>query len=61
MVGECQFSAPRHGQGVVAASAYAQWSPDRLHGVEQLSLGVRVQCVALRISISPVITAVSAE
>lgn len=39
-------------------SAYAQWSPDRLHGVEQLSLGVRVQCVALRSSISPVITAV---
>ncbi len=31
-------------------SAYAQWSPDRLHGVEQLSLGVRVQCVALRSS-----------
>ncbi|STJ51240.1 putative hemolysin activator ShlB-type [Escherichia coli] len=42
-------------------SAYAQWSPDRLHGVEQLSLGVRVQCVALRSSISPVITAVICE
>ena len=36
MVGECQFQRPVTDRVWWLTSAYAQWSPDRLHGVEQL-------------------------